>query len=151
MSAISNGEMYRCADFCWRSAITRIAPAPIRLLLKAPGLGRVLLRKLLVTRGACGPSGFRFSKPGSLEKRLKRAGFHSIRRELRAYPLEFATFEDYWNAATQGTPAIEMVKRMPPKILEEVKAELRGKLANANSGGVYIHNEAALVLGKKPA
>ena len=44
-----------------------------------------------------------------------------------------------------------MVKRMPPKILEEVKAELRGKLANANSGGVYIHNEAALVLGKKPA
>src|SRR5439155_25897378 len=105
--------------------ITRIAHAPVRLLLKAPGLGRVLLKKLLVTRGACGPSAFRFSKPGSLEKRLKRAGFHLMRRELRAYPLEFATFEDYWEAATRGTSAIEMVKKMPPQTVEEVKAELR--------------------------
>ncbi len=133
------------------AVITRIAPAPVRFLLKAPLIGKLVLKKILITRGAAGPSGFRFSKPGSLEKHLQRAGFHSIRRELRAYPMEFATFEDYWDAVLRGSPAGQMLNQVPAAVLEEVKAEVRSRLANPNTGALYVHNEAALVLAKKPS
>jgi len=49
----------------------------------------------------------------------------------------------------KGTAAAEMVKRMPAQLLEQIKAEARGKLGNRNTGGVYVHNEAALILAKK--
>jgi len=131
------------------AAIRRIAPAPVRLLLKTPGIGGPLLKWLLRTRGSAGPSGLRFSRKGSLEKHLVRAGFEPVRRELRAYPLEFASFDEFWDAMLKGTPAAEMVKRIPAQVLEQIKAEARGKLANPNTGGVYVHNEAALILAKK--
>ena len=131
------------------AAIRRIAPAPVRLLLKTPGIGGPLLKWLLRTRGSAGPSGLRFSRNGSLEKHLVRAGFEPVRRELRAYPLEFASFDEFWDAMLKGTPAAEMVKRIPAQVLEQIKAEARGKLANPNTGGVYVHNEAALILAKK--
>jgi len=131
------------------AAIRRIAPAPVRLLLKTPGIGKWLLKWLLRTRGSAGPSALRFSRKGSLEKHLVRAGLASVRRELRAYPLEFAGFDEFWVAVLRGTPASEMVKRIPSQVLEEIKAEARGKLANPETGGVYVHNEAALILAKK--
>ena len=132
------------------AVITRFAPAPVRLLLKAPAIGRLVLRKILVTRGATGPSGFRFSKPGSLEKHLRLAGFHSARRELRAYPMEFATFENYWDAVVRGSPAGQLLNRVPAAGLEEITGELRSKLANPHTGAVYVHNEASLVLARRP-
>jgi len=131
------------------AAIRRIAPAPVRLLLKTPGIGGPLLKWLLRTRGSAGPSGLRFSRKGSLEKHLVRAGFEPVRRELRAYPLEFASFDEFWDAMLKGTSAAEMVKRIPAQVLEQIKAEARGKLANPNTGGVYVHNEAVLILAKK--
>ncbi len=91
----------------------------------------------------------RFSRKGSLEKHLVRAGLASVRRELRAYPLEFASFDEFWAALLKGTAASEMVKRTPTQVLEDIKAEARGKLANPDTGGVYVHNEAALILAKK--
>src|SRR5947208_11733263 len=131
------------------AAIRRIAPAPVRLLLKTPGIGKWLLKWLLRTRGSAGPSGLRFSRKGSLEKYLVRAGLASVRRELRAYPVEFAGFDEFWNALLKGTPAAEMIKRIHAQALEASQAETRGKLAHSDTGGVYVHNEAALILAKK--
>lgn len=132
------------------AVITRVAPAPIRVLLKVPCIGNQLRKKILVSRGALGPSPMRFSAPGSLEKHLRRAGFQSVRREKRAYPLEFGSFEEYWEAMVKGTPAKEMASNLEASVLQEVKEELRAKMVNLTTGGILIYNEAAQVLGKKP-
>ena len=128
-----------------------MAPAPIRLLLRAPGIGSAVLRKLLVSNLASGFSPARFSATGSLEKHLTRAGFQSVRRELRAYPLEFRNFEEFWNTITKGTPARAMATRLPAKVIAEVKEEVCAHMMNPTTGALYFHNEAALVLARKPA
>ena len=79
------------------------------------------------------------------------AGFESVRRELRAYPLEFRNCEEYWNTITRGTPAGAMATRLPAKVIAEVKEEVCAQMMNPTTGVLYFHNEAALVLGKKRA
>jgi ubiquinone/menaquinone biosynthesis C-methylase UbiE len=132
------------------AVLKRMAPAPIRLLLRAPGIGSAVLRKLLVSSLASGFSPARFSATGSLEKHLTRAGFQSVRRERRAYPLEFRSFEEFWDTITKGTPARTMA-RLPAKVIAEVKEEVRAHMMNPTTGALYFHNEAALVLARKPA
>jgi ubiquinone/menaquinone biosynthesis C-methylase UbiE len=132
------------------AVLKRMAPAPIRLLLRAPGLGSAVLRKLLVSSLASGFSPARFSATGSLEKHLTRAGFQSVRRERRAYPLEFRSFEEFWDTLTRGTPARAMA-RLPATVIAEVKEEVRVHMMNPTTGALYFHNEAALVLARKPA
>ena|SRR5437867_8143200 len=135
-----------------KASITRVAPAAVRQLLKVPIIGKRILKRILVSRGSVGPSGLRFSAPGSLERYLARAGFQSIRRERRAYPLEFAGFDDYLEAMTKGTPGgREMAARMPPAIFAEIREELREKLVNPATGRILVYNEAAQVLAKRPA
>jgi ubiquinone/menaquinone biosynthesis C-methylase UbiE len=133
-----------------QATITRVAPAPVRLLLHAPIIGRRLLRKIMTSTGSLGYSGMRFSRPGSLEKIMRDAGFQSLRRELRAFPLQFDNFDHYWEALTQGTPAKERYSRLSPHILAEAREEVRAKLANPTTGKIDVFNEAALILGRKP-
>lgn len=133
-----------------QATITRVAPAPVRLLLQVPVIGRRLLRKIMTSTGSLGYSGMRFSRPGSLEKLMREAGFQALRRELRAFPLQFDNFDQYWEALTQGTPAKERYSRLSPNILAAAREEVRAKLADPTTGKIYVFNEAALVLGKKP-
>ena len=134
-----------------QATITRVAPAPVRLLLQVPVIGRRVLRKIMTSTGSVGYSGMRFSRPGSLEKFMREAGFQSLRRDLKGFPMHFDNFDQYWEALTQGTPAKERYSRLPPNILAEVREEVRTKLADPTTGKIYVFNEAALVLGKKPS
>ena len=79
------------------------------------------------------------------------AGFGLVRRELRAYPIEFRNCEEYWNTMTRGTPARAMATLLPPKVVAEVREEVCAQMTNPTSGDIYFHNEAALVFGTKPA
>jgi ubiquinone/menaquinone biosynthesis C-methylase UbiE len=133
------------------AVLKRMAPAPIRLLLRMPGVGPALLRRLLVSKLQTGFSPARFSGRGSLERHLVSAGFGLVRRELRAYPIEFRNCEEYWNTMTRGTPARAMAARLPPKVFAEVREEVCAQMTNPTSGDIYFHNEAALVFGTKPA
>ncbi len=75
----------------------------------------------------------------------------TARREQRAFPLEFASFDEYLEAMTKGTPGgREMAARLPPAIFAEVREELRTEWVDPKTGRILIYNEAAQVLGKKP-
>jgi hypothetical protein len=128
--------------------LRRIAPLPVRALIKAPVIGRNLAHKIMGMRGPLGYSPVRFGRPGTLEHYLTAAGFQSVRRDLRAYPFEFETFEDYWGTLTQGTTMRSM--EIPGLVLEEVKDELSKKMTNPKDGSVLLFNEVALILARKP-
>ena len=81
---------------------------------------------------------------------MSEAGFQSLLRELRAFPLQFDNFDQYWKALTQGTPAKERYSRLSTDILAAVREEVRAKLADPTTGKIDVFNEAALVFGKKP-
>lgn len=104
----------------------------------------------MTSTGSLGYSGMRFSRTGSLEKIMRETGFQSLRRELRAFPLQFDDFDQYWEALTQGTPAKERYSSLSPNILAEAREEVRAKLADPATGKIYVFNEAGLILGRKP-
>lgn len=134
-----------------KAVIRRIAPSLTRWLLNLPWLGNKLLRRILITRGTFGVSAARFCSPGSLEKHLSRAGFQSPRREPRAYPLEFSNFDDFWHGVTHGTVGgLTRIQTLAPALRDEVMEEVRSRLVGTD-GGIYVHNEAALILAQKPA
>jgi ubiquinone/menaquinone biosynthesis C-methylase UbiE len=136
-------------SFPTEAVLRRIAPQPVRALLHAPMIGRPLAHLIMAMRGPLGYSPLRFSAPGTLERHLSDAGFQSVRRELRAYPIEFKTFGDYWETLTRGTTMQSM--DIPGRVLDEVRSELSGKLANQRDGGVLLFNEVALILARKAA
>jgi hypothetical protein len=41
--------------------------------------------------------------------------------------------------------------RLPATVIAEVKEEVRAHMMNPTTGALYFHNEAALVLARKPA
>ena len=126
------------------------APAWIRALIKVPLLGPRIRRRLLLAKSPLGYSPCRFSAPGSLEKLLTRAGFTAIRRELRAHPLEFSSFDEYWETVMLFVPAKRKAE-LPSAVVDQVWERLRARLANPRTGGVLLYNEAALLLAAKPA
>ncbi len=117
-----------------------------RWLLRAP-LARGKVRQWLAARpGPWGLSPLRFSSPGSLEAKLARAGFQDLRREMRAFPIEFPSFEEYWEAAVCVAP----LHLPPPTVLREVKEELRRRIPDRRDSRVTLWNEAALILARRP-
>ncbi len=129
--------------------LRRIAPQPVRALLKVPLFGTSLVHKIMTMKGPLGYSPVRFGTPGTLEGHLVAAGFRSVRRELRAYPIEFETFGEYWDTLTRGTTMQSM--DIPGRVLDEVRTELSEKMANPRDGSVLLCNEVALILARKPA
>jgi len=127
----------------------RMAPFPMRLLLRLPLIGSRIRRKILISGGPFGFSPARFCLPGSLERLLRRAGFQSIRRELCAFPLESETFEEFWDQLMKADPTGGT--RVSEKILSEIKVEMRRKLVHPKTGGILMFNEAALILAQKPS
>ena len=83
------------------------------------------------------------------ERLLHRAGFRSIRRELRAFPLESETFEEFWDELMKANQKGET--RVSEKNLSEIKEEMRRKLVHPKTGGILMFNEAALILAQKPS
>ena len=126
-----------------------MAPASVRALLKVPWLGRKIRRRLLLARSPLGYSPCRFSKPGSLEKLLNQAGFTSVRRDLRAFPLEFASFEEYWDTVMMFVPAGRKAE-LPSTVVDQVWERVRARLAHPRTGSVLLFNEAAFLLASKP-
>lgn len=134
------------------SVLRRVSPPPVRILLNLPGLGPWLLRRML-TNGRPGgpPAPLRFGTGSRLETHLTRAGLEIARREQKAYPIEFESFEHFWHAMTCGSPAVDMVRRLPPSVLEQVREETRAGLLQPERNDVYLHNEAILLTGRKPS
>jgi SAM-dependent methyltransferase len=140
--------MFACAAAAF---IRRLAPLPVRLLVKVPWAGHRVLRRLLVSKSPAGFSPARFSEPGSLETLLAATGFSRVRRELRAFPLEFDSFDDYWRAVFEATPSGGVLTRQPEPVLAEIRQELRTAMVNPKTGRIHMFNEAALILADKPA
>jgi ubiquinone/menaquinone biosynthesis C-methylase UbiE len=132
-----------------QAMIRQMAPQPVKALLHLPVLGEWLLHRIMAMRGPQGYSPVRFGRPGTLERYLTAAGFQSVRRDLRAYPIEFETFEAYWETLTQGTTMRSM--SVPADVLEAVRTEIRPLMANPANGKVLLINEVALILARKPA
>ncbi len=132
------------------ACLRRTAPYPIRLSLKVPGIQWRVLRKLLVSNGPTGFSPSRFCEEGSLERNLRRAGFDTVRRLLYAHPLEFATFDEYWETMMKSNPGAVSLKKVPGDVLAAVREDLNKRLVNPVTGAVRLFNEAAIVLAKKP-
>jgi hypothetical protein len=133
------------------AVVRRRAPAPVRAALHLPLVGPRLLSRILVSGLPTGPGPARFSRPGQLEKVVAAAGFQAVRRESRAYPIEFESFDAYWDAVTRGTPAIEIARRLDAATIAGVQEESRARLVNGANGRILTYNEAILVLAKKPA
>jgi ubiquinone/menaquinone biosynthesis C-methylase UbiE len=133
------------------AVLDRMAPLPLRLAFALPLAGPPLRRRILTGRTPAGFSPCRFSRPGSLESLLSRSGFSRIRRELRAFPLEFAGPDEYWRDVFDATPAGQSANNLPPAVLNHVKREVRRALVDPRTGRILMFNEAALVLATKPA
>ncbi len=117
-----------------------------RWLYRAP-IGVRRARHWLAKRpGPWGLSPLRFCSPGSLESELDRAGFRDLRRDVRAFPIEFPSFEDYWEAAIRVAP----LRLPPPAPLRAIKEELRGRIPDSRNGRVTLWNEGALILARRP-
>jgi ubiquinone/menaquinone biosynthesis C-methylase UbiE len=116
------------------AALDRIGPLPLRLLLNIPAMRQRVLHSLL--------SSFRFSAPGTLESRLGGAGFVSARRELRAFPLEFQNFDEYWTTVFPTSPDGD-------RMTAAIRQDLRRRLVNPETGRILMFNEAAFVLARK--
>jgi ubiquinone/menaquinone biosynthesis C-methylase UbiE len=129
--------------------LSRLAPAPLRAAVRLPLIGPRILRRVLTLKRGAGFSPARFGAAGSLERHLAEAGFGAIRRELRAFPLNFDRFHDFWETFTRATPMAVAVGKLPARVLEEVKQELRATMLDPRSGAVQLVNEAALVMAEK--
>lgn len=125
---------------------SRVTSFAIGWAMKLPAAGPLLLRRAAGRPGPWGLSPLRFGPPGSLESELLRAGFHEVRRETRAFPIDFSTFDDYWNAATRIVPLHADCGSLLPRVREI----LRRDLADHGEGKITLWNEAAIVLAKKP-
>jgi ubiquinone/menaquinone biosynthesis C-methylase UbiE len=119
---------------CPMTAALDRGPLPLRLLLTIPITRQRVLRRLL--------SSFRFSAPGTLENRLGAAGFVSVRRELRAFPVEFQNFDEYWTTLFPTYPDGD-------RTAAAIRQELRRKLVKPETGRILMFNEAAFVLARK--
>jgi ubiquinone/menaquinone biosynthesis C-methylase UbiE len=127
------------------------APVPVRAILRLPLVKAHLLRKLLMSGNPLGFSPTRFSKSGSLEKHLLRAGFESVRRLWFAHALEFPSFDSYWDMMMDGNPGATVARKLPESTLAAIREELRGRLVSPRTGGVRLFNEAAIILAAKPS
>jgi hypothetical protein len=103
----------------------------------------------MVRNGPGSYSPARFGAEGSLEKYLIAAGFESVRRNLRAFPIEFESFEEYWQ--TLGVAMILGPEGdLPLRAAPEIREALRLGLAQPPNGNILLFNEAALILARKP-
>jgi hypothetical protein len=93
----------------------------------------------------------RLWKPGALETLLSDAGLVPTRRDCRAFPLVYASFEAYWESFIQANPASLDLGDTPEGIVADLRTELRDQFVSPRTGEVLIWNEAALVLAAKPA
>ncbi len=118
-----------------------------RWLVRAPVVRKKFRHWLARRPGPWGLSPLRFCSPGSLESGLAAAGFQNVRREVRAFPIEFPSFEEYWEAATCIAP----IYLPPPTSLREIKEELRSRIPDGRSGRVTMWNEGALILANCPS
>ena len=126
------------------------APLPIRLLLRTPGIGSALRKRVLSSRSPVGPSPMRFGAPKTLDRAMNKAGFVELRRETRTYPLEFpsfATFIETFDTSMPGVP--ELLEEIPAARKAAIQAELRTQLTGATSDRVHMDNEVVFVTGKK--
>ncbi len=128
-----------------------MAPLPIRALLRMPVIRWRALRRLLVSSTSLGYSPSRFCEAGSLERYLHEAGLQSVRRQYYSFPLEFTSFDDYWNTLMEANPRRETMREIPKAVTSSIQAELRRRLVNPRTNGVRLFNEAAIVLARKPA
>jgi ubiquinone/menaquinone biosynthesis C-methylase UbiE len=133
------------------AVIRRRAPVPLRWVLRLPVLGARLLDRLLVSQLPDGPAPGSLSVPGRLEALVTGAGFEIARREARAFPLEFDRFDGYWDALIRGTPAVEMSRRLEPRMLDEVRREVQARIADPKTGRILVFNEALLLVCRKPS
>jgi SAM-dependent methyltransferase len=134
-----------------RLALLRMrGPLLVRTAIGLPVVGGTIRNWWLgrSTPGRLSP--LRLWRPGFLEKLLVRAGFGQTRREWRALPLEYSSFNSYWEAFVRGTPMAPDFAGVPDDSLAEIKSELRDQFVNPRTGEVLMWNEAALVLARKP-
>jgi ubiquinone/menaquinone biosynthesis C-methylase UbiE len=125
----------------------RTLSIPTKWLIDMPSLGKGLRRRIITRPGPWGLSPLRFSTPGSLESELTRAGFEDVRRKPRAFPIEFASFEDYWQTALRVVP----LQAAHEASVSAIKEQLRAKIVNNGDGRMTLWNEAAVILAKNPA
>jgi ubiquinone/menaquinone biosynthesis C-methylase UbiE len=128
--------------------IRHMAPFPVRLLARTPILGTRICNALMVSSVPPETSAARFGKKGSLEQLLAAEGFVRIRRELRAYPLEFSSFDDYWNTLSLATPMRDAIEKHPIQFAK-IRLELRRNFSPSRNGGLLLFNESGLVLAAK--
>ena len=93
----------------------------------------------------------RFCRNGSLERYLHEIGLQSVRRVCCAYPLEFDSFDDYWKTMMEANPGSGSGKSIPRHIIDAVREDLRGRLVHPRTGEVWLFNEAAIILARKPS
>jgi len=126
----------------------RMAPLPVRLLALIPLAGAKLCSAMMATGRTPETSPARFGRAGSLERLLAAEGFVRIRRELRAFPLEFKDFDEYWETLSLATPMRDAIEKHPSE-LEKIRLELRRRIMPSPKGRVLLFNEAGLVLAAK--
>lgn len=125
-------------------------PWHVRAAINLPLLSRRIRNRILMKRGPNGFSPCRFAGDGKLERILTRGGFTSIRREMRAYPMEYATFDELWDALESGTTAGLRFRNYTTSVVSNVRSSLRRQFVNPRTNEVLLFNEASLILAKKP-
>jgi len=133
------------------AALQHLSPIPIRWLLKVPGMKASVLKRVLSRPGRFGLAPARFSRAGSLERQLSAADLVPYRRDLRAFPISFPTFDHYWKALLEGTPAKVTIEKLDPRARGEVREEVYRTIELLPDKSIQLHNEAALIFAKKPA
>ena len=131
--------------------LKRLAPLPVRTLLRTPVIGSRVLRRILISGNHLGFSPARFCKMGSLEEHLLNAGLQSVRRLQFAHALKYDTFDDYWDALLNTMPGGRSSRETPESVVSAIREELRARLVSPRTGEVRLFNEAAVILARKPA
>lgn len=113
---------------CLRVVIPAIAEAtargPVGWLLRLPGIGeRILFRAIEERVPGFGPSPFRFSRPGKLQRLLDRAGFREIYTAEDTVVWRYSGFDAFWREFVRSTPA----PRRRPNDIGEIRRRMGRK------------------------
>jgi ubiquinone/menaquinone biosynthesis C-methylase UbiE len=131
------------------AVLRQLAPAPVRLLLRAPGLRERMQRKVLRKDRPHGFTPGRFGEPGELEAAMTAAGFQSVQRVRGNFPLVFEHPQHFLDATFQGSPAKAMLEGLPPRAARKVVRDM-WRLMGVQRGPLVLNNEACLLYGVKP-
>lgn len=125
------------------------APAPARVLLRLPIVGAALRRRIMSSRSPAGFSPARFGADGSLERELVAAGFVDVKRDRSQHRLEYPSFDSFWQALAEGTPAKLSLARLSAPVVAAVRSDLRRALPMMDDGRVVLDNEVAFITGRR--